>query len=1264
MLKIYRRILNLFLIVFIILPISSTIVAIQGMGDDRDIYSNNEIETINSLSNLKNETVAMILVLDKTLSQQEVANIFNNLKNTYFDFHGIRVPITVGEEPLKMDNLGYIIRLYGPADLLKSKISDIGLSRVSKAMAKSLPLAQPRELRELKDVENFTQEKINLTTNDVRVLIGASIVESKYRLTGSGVKIAIVDTGVDYAHPDLRSKLSYYVGDYRSVDRSIIRVREPLILDADESHVVLLKGFTANATGYIDVSRSYFITLIPWPYWLYPPHSAYYVGKFSSASGVYKFGVTLIISYVVGIISVGVLMVDPVTPGNYTLLVIDANDDGVFGDAGDIIVTYDGDRILYSPELDLSFGVAGGFFFDWWWWFGYPGWVYPGWDLKGRYISIFYDFYGHGTACASAAAGNGLVNGIARDANIVGVKALWIGNVELGMLWAAGFDIDNKGYIYYTGSKRVDIISNSWGISTFIYDIAGFGYDYMSTFINALTTPGFLDPVFPGVLVVQAAGNGGPGFGTVTSPGAAVGALTVGASTLWKIFKDRYGYGGYTQDNVITWSARGPVPMGYLKPDLVNVGAWGVTAYPIPVYYIIFGGTSYATPLTAGAAALVIQALRTKLGSSADSLPPSYIKQILMLTADDLGYAPYEQGAGRVNALRAVELALGVSRELIITSTTQYNETYKKLSSIWYWYFKDYIPLVFLFWYGPDLKIVNPAMPTTFATQGHYGVYVPDVPYSGSKNFDFTIYNPTTQIATISIDGVYTLRQILSPTSYTLRFNSTYPQRISEQWIVLRSTDISPSTKLLLVEVNTSYGLLDPYYIYYLPDFTVFVYAYVWINDTNSNGRPDRDELAFINVGYATSNYNLVEISNPRQLLSQFGPNARLALRVILYRYYSWRNLVNYPVTLTISQYTLVRDPSVVVPSMSLTLLPGKSTRLIGSITASYLAPTTYQSIILVRASFSDGTQRTYYVPLTYTVYMDLIDRQLILNPATDLSSLLSSSHLRGAIDWDWRYESGDWRFFYVNVLSPYIAAFELKAMWTNTNTSLITYTLGPDGQFAGVFYGESVSYHRRLYGGAFLWVATGGVAGKNQSVITFPSTRYRYFLYPTMKPNKGIYTLIVRTGLFDGSSNLERFYMFVKPLSIKGLPDKPMGSSGSATYTITTPYAADYYIAFATRWHYLPFFTYCYAYTNVYPSSYSGYISAGTTLTFNLTFNNYYYPYRCDISLLVSFRMRDPVNGLPVYYRFFGRTGIYSYYYVFEDWIISGTDWYWWYWR
>lgn len=153
--------------------------------------------------------------------------------------------------------------------------------------------------------------------------------------------------------------------------------------------------------------------------------------------------------------------------------------------------------------------------------------------------------------------------------------------------------------------------------------------------------------VSAGVVVVVAAGNAGPGYDTVGSPGSARLALTVGASE--KI------------DQMASFSSRGPAPKTYqIKPEITAPGVGIRSTVPrgtCPLCgssgYAPLNGTSMATPHVAGAVALLLE-------KNPDWTPPR-IKEVLMERSVDLAADVFTQGSGRVDAYASMTRSTVVS---------------------------------------------------------------------------------------------------------------------------------------------------------------------------------------------------------------------------------------------------------------------------------------------------------------------------------------------------------------------------------------------------------------------------------------------------------------------------------------------------------------------------------------------------------------------------------------------------------------------------
>jgi len=236
-----------------------------------------------------------------------------------------------------------------------------------------------------------------------------------------------------------------------------------------------------------------------------------------------------------------------------------------------------------------------------------------------------HDNNGHGTHVAGIAAGAGaLYRGVAPGATVYAAKVLrgdgsgMFSDVMAGVEWAV--------------QQGVHVINLSLGSSG-----SSDGNDALSHTCDAA--------VDRGIVVCAAAGNDGPGARTIGSPGAARKVITVGATD--------------DHDAVASFSSRGPTADGRPKPDLCFPGV-GIIAprssgtsmgTPVDNLYTQASGTSMATPHAAGTAALLRQA-------KAD-LTPDQVKQLLRVTARNLGLDENTQGAGRAIVYAAYQRAIG-----------------------------------------------------------------------------------------------------------------------------------------------------------------------------------------------------------------------------------------------------------------------------------------------------------------------------------------------------------------------------------------------------------------------------------------------------------------------------------------------------------------------------------------------------------------------------------------------------------------------------
>ncbi len=237
---------------------------------------------------------------------------------------------------------------------------------------------------------------------------------------------------------------------------------------------------------------------------------------------------------------------------------------------------------------------------------------------------------GHGTHVAStiagtAAASAGKYKGVAPEATLLDGKICDAGGCDMsaiiaGMQWAAT-------------EQNADVVNLSLGGPD------GPELDPVEQAVNTLSAQ-------TGALFVVAAGNQGPMDGSISSPGSAEAALTVGAVD--------------KQDNLSEFSSRGPRAGDQgIKPDVTAPGQDIVAAKaqasvigePVGDRYLRLSGTSMATPHVAGAAALLRQ--------QHPDWKALQLKSALMGTATPRdGRTVFEQGTGRIDVAKAIRQAV------------------------------------------------------------------------------------------------------------------------------------------------------------------------------------------------------------------------------------------------------------------------------------------------------------------------------------------------------------------------------------------------------------------------------------------------------------------------------------------------------------------------------------------------------------------------------------------------------------------------------
>ncbi|HDI00921.1 MAG TPA: hypothetical protein ENF78_00595, partial [Candidatus Bathyarchaeota archaeon] len=239
----------------------------------------------------------------------------------------------------------------------------------------------------------------------------------------------------------------------------------------------------------------------------------------------------------------------------------------------------------------------------------------PAWRLKNKVIDEVdftgegtYDGFGHGTAVAHVIGSTGRTGGRIRYYCADTDTYNYSYTTPEGVIGVApGCFLMNVKVIDSDGNTDID-----WIISGIMYAVTrGADVIYCAIGFDWLYTIMYWEDLYPvfyaiewavqnGVTVVWAAGNEGPGYGTIATPANLESIITVGASNELDLIPYWSARGPTTGRGArgLPFPAPGPNAALRMKPDIVAPGENIITLYydwrSVDYYYWVVSGTSMA----------------------------------------------------------------------------------------------------------------------------------------------------------------------------------------------------------------------------------------------------------------------------------------------------------------------------------------------------------------------------------------------------------------------------------------------------------------------------------------------------------------------------------------------------------------------------------------------------------------------------------------------------------------------------------------------
>lgn len=985
--------------------------------------------------------------------------------------------------------------------------------------------------------------------------------------TGDGVKVMVNDSGIDFSHPDLQGTMArdtdpespYYGWPMAFDSASMLSLAYDYFLGttfikdgagivgaapdyADTSTTRSGDQLTTNADGTLSAA--------------FAPLSGgehTYTFPATSKSGVYHFG-----SHVDTVLEsllderAAVLVVDEAEVGVYDTVYVDL--DGDYSFVGEKAARKGSEELYKDLDGDGYADISGGNIYwisdganplpasDWLWDIGADV-AGPG-DLVAFTVMDWFEGGGdHGQLCASAVAAQGIIDGGAPAWKPAGDGTPYTGMIQgagknVGLVASGNYYVapdTTEGYMFaalgYDGFPGtvddIQIISNSWGYSGTDND----SWDYLSRTVDSI-----LRYVNPTLSDMNSTGNGAPGYGTVTSPGDTLG-ISVGASTLYDTtgsFDSITSIDQLVYNDLMSWSNRGPTAMGDNGVTVLAEGAWGAGALALSETldgwnaWESWGGTSKSTPTAAGNVALIYEAFKAKNGRWPTNVEA---RAILMAGADKAYNDGFSEGAGTVNALESVKIAAGTAGAYATPDS---------------WTFGDFRGTE----YEAFAKIMHPGQTSTKA---------------------FTVYNPTAADITLVVKDEWLTRISEKTIDFTSKDRSLEEGDANRaDYLFDLSSMIPADADIIDVRLTFPFEQFEPqgdYNVNNNSQWRLNVLDWTDVNgdgnlwtDTNGDGivncpaglgsaSCEMDKGEYIRFGYGYNSGDSVA-QRVKQPLDRMHDGIFAALR--------HRNrTAAAPVTdlkITIAAYKMVDFPWLAADA-SVTVPAGGNATFEATMTVPALA-----NVGLYNA-FLRLTDTASEISIPVVANVAAFSTDFLFGGLPESSAPYDNGEVYGHFDWAWRNESGDWRFFFVDVpdSTPAGTSFLVDTKWNGDKSDIDTIIMGPqadcfsngvgcewpfsrfpgDEEVYGPYTLAPVGGSNRNYMGSGKWLWDTSTGGPRE-IVAAPA-------------EPGLNLIALQNVLYDGSEAAERFQGQVGTIAAApNAPDFFVGNATSGSFPLT----------------------------------------------------------------------------------------------------------------